>query len=44
MENSKPLACHTAWKKISYSAKLDTPQTVKEIRANNAAFDAYCGK
>ena len=37
-----PTVCYTAWKQISYSAKFDTEQTVKEIRQNNAAQAAYC--
>lgn len=29
-------------KPITYSAKLDTPETVKEILSHNAAYDAVC--
>lgn len=32
----------TVWKGVSYSAKRDTPETVREVRANNAARTAYC--
>lgn len=34
--------CTRAWKPITYSRKNDSAQTVLEIRANNAARDAYC--
>jgi hypothetical protein len=39
--NSRPPVC-TVWRGVSYSAKLDTPQTVAEIRVNNAKRGAYC--
>ncbi len=32
----------TVWKGISYSAMRDTPETVSEVRANNAARAEYC--
>ncbi len=38
---TRPPVC-TVWKGISYSAKHDTPETVSEVRANNAARAAYC--
>jgi len=28
---------------ITYSAKADTPETVRQIRAFNAGRDKYCG-
>lgn len=36
--------CQRAWRPISYSAKRDTPETVLEVRAGNAARAAYCGE
>lgn len=35
------VACE-AFAIISYSAKSDTPETVKEIRQHNAAYRAIC--
>jgi len=29
---------------ITYSAKGDTPETVRQVRAYNAGRDKYCGK
>ncbi len=34
-------ACYV-WKDISWSSK-DTPQTITEIKVNNARRDGYCG-
>lgn len=30
------------WQDIPYASKHDTPETVKSVRKNNAARDAYC--
>ena len=33
--------CRRAWRPQTYSSR-DTPETVTEVQANNAARDAYC--
>jgi hypothetical protein len=37
----RPPVC-TVWKAISYSAKSDSAETVREVREINAARVAYC--
>lgn len=32
-------ACHV-YKPVYYSAKHDTPETIRQVRRNNAAYDA----
>lgn len=35
-----PLVCE-AWRPVTWSSR-DTDQTIREARANNAAWEAYC--
>jgi hypothetical protein len=37
----EPLVC-VVWLPISYASRRDTPETVGEIRKNNAKRAAYC--
>lgn len=30
------------WLPITYSSSLDSPDTVRQVKGNNAARDAYC--
>lgn len=32
-----------AWKPVLFSRLHDTPETIEQAKANNAARDAYCG-
>jgi len=34
----------TAFRPISFSAKWDTPETVREVREHNASFAAICSR
>lgn len=31
------------YKPVTFSAKNDTPETVKQVRENNAVYDELCG-
>ena len=37
-----PLVC-SQWVPITYASKHDTPETVQQVRVNNAKRGAYCG-
>jgi hypothetical protein len=37
-----PAAC-TVWRDVSWSSK-DTPQTITEVKVNNARREGFCGK
>jgi hypothetical protein len=37
-----PAAC-TVWRDVSWSSK-DTPQTITEVKVNNARREGYCEK
>ena len=38
---NSPLIC-SQWRAITYAGKHDTPETIQQVRVNNAKRGAYC--